>query len=397
MKNHSYQITQIENKLNEYNIKGEVKIKELLENQQGIIKELIKIINNILAKIRNDETSNKSEDFIPLKQKNIIMNNNLHIFALPNYNIGKINYTKNNMKENKGGIVRIRVNKSVDDKINNKKVLNQKKIIKIDITEQKHGKEYKNNINNNLPKQKNKKNFFEKYINKEKRKEKVIKNKILKSKSTSEISYKPKLQNKNLILKTNNINNTTSITNNNYYNNNYTIDEEKNDNLEGISFINDRQNSCSCDINDNQEIVKRKKKIKYREKRTKALLSENNGKNLMTVKSAKVIPIKKEFFFNYNSCFPYYFYNITNSSMDKNSEYSFNKRSKSSLTFFSGNLNNIIIKEHNRAIKSIENEIYSIPYINNGKRIIPTRLTKEFLNNSYKILNKYEHKMSKKY
>ena len=128
MKNHSYQITQIENKLNEYNIKGEVKIKELLENQQGIIKELIKIINNILAKIRNDETSNKSEDFIPLKQKNIIMNNNLHIFALPNYNIGKINYTKNNMKENKGGIVRIRVNKSVDDKINNKKVLNQKRL-----------------------------------------------------------------------------------------------------------------------------------------------------------------------------------------------------------------------------------------------------------------------------
>ena len=44
MKNHSYQIIQIENKLNEYNIKGEVKIKQLLENQQNIIKELIKII-----------------------------------------------------------------------------------------------------------------------------------------------------------------------------------------------------------------------------------------------------------------------------------------------------------------------------------------------------------------
>ena len=397
MKNHSYQITQIENKLNEYNIKGEVKIKELLENQQGIIKELIKIINNILAKIRNDETSNKIEDFIPLKQKNIIMNNNLHIFALPNYNIGKINYTKNNIKENKGRIVKIRVNKSVDDKINNKKVLNQKKIIKIDITEQKHGKEYKNNINNNLPKQKNKKNFFEKYINKEKPKEsKVLKHKILKSKSSSEISYKPKPQNKNLILKTNNINNTTSITNNNYYNNNYTIDEERNDNIEGISFINDRQNSCSCDINDNQEILKRKKKIKYRERRKKVLLTDNNGKNLLRMRSAKEIPIKKEFYLNYHSYFPYYFYNITNSSVDKNSEFSFNKRSNSSLSFFSGNLNNII-KENNRAIKSFENEIYSIPYINNGKRIIPTRFTKEVLNNSYKILNKYEQKMSKKY
>ena len=47
MKNHSYHITQIENKINEYNVKGEVKIKQLLENQQNIIKELIKIINEI--------------------------------------------------------------------------------------------------------------------------------------------------------------------------------------------------------------------------------------------------------------------------------------------------------------------------------------------------------------
>lgn len=48
MKNHSYQISQIENKINEYNVNGEVKIKQLLENQQNIIKELIKIINNFL-------------------------------------------------------------------------------------------------------------------------------------------------------------------------------------------------------------------------------------------------------------------------------------------------------------------------------------------------------------
>jgi hypothetical protein len=53
MKNHSYQITQIENKLNEYSIKDEVKIKLLLENQQNIIKELIKIINDIFQENRN--------------------------------------------------------------------------------------------------------------------------------------------------------------------------------------------------------------------------------------------------------------------------------------------------------------------------------------------------------
>ena len=390
MKNHSYQISQIENKLNEYNIKGEVKIKQLLENQQSIIKDLIKIINNILAKIRSDETTNKNEDFMPLKQKNIIMNNNLHIFALPNYNINKINYTKNSIKEHKDGIVRIRVNNSVDEKKNHKIILNQKKIITLNITEQKNGNENKDN--NNSLKQKNKqKKYFEKYINKERNKDpKILKNKIFKSKSNSEISYKPKQLNKNLYLKTNNINNTTNITNNNYYNN-YTIDEERNDNIEGISFINDRQSSVSCDINDNHDILQRKKRIKYREKRGKNLLTDNNGKNLFRVKSAKEIPIKNEFYLNYNSCFPFYFYNITSSSVDKNSEYSFNKRSNSSLSLFSGNLNNII-KENKKAIKKFENEIYSIPYINNGKRIIPSRYTKEVLNNSYKILNKYNKK-----
>ena len=48
MKNHSFQITQIENKLNEYNIKNNVSIKLLLQNQQNIIKDLIIIINNLL-------------------------------------------------------------------------------------------------------------------------------------------------------------------------------------------------------------------------------------------------------------------------------------------------------------------------------------------------------------
>ena len=43
----------------------------------------------------------------------------------------------------------------------------------------------------------------------------------------------------------------------------------------------------------------------------------------------------------------------------------------------------------------MDNEICSVPYINNGKRIIPTRYTKEVLNKSYKILNKYEQKRFK--
>ena len=105
MKNHSYQLGQIENKLNEYNVNGEVKIKLLLENQQNIIKELIKIINNFLLEKRNTEVVKKLEeevkidklevidknvDCLPLKQKNIIRNNNnFHIFDSFHYPIGK--------------------------------------------------------------------------------------------------------------------------------------------------------------------------------------------------------------------------------------------------------------------------------------------------------------------
>ena len=414
MKNHSYQISQIENKLNEYNIKGEVKINQLLENQQIIIKELIKIINNCLKEIRNNENLKKSEEYFPLKQKNIIMNNNLHIFTMPHYSITKNNYSKNKTKEKRtntndnyknittnDSIRTNNINKSVEDKINHKNILNQKKIISLNIIAPKSGNEYNGALSylNIKPSKQNKNKIFGKFVNKEIKKNtnnNKLKNKIFKSMSTSEIKYKPKLNNKiNLYLKTNNISN-----NNPYYiNNNYTIDEEKND-IEGISINNERQNSISSsNMNENYGILphiltKRKKRIKYRIGTGKILITEKdiNGKGLLRVKSAKEIPIKNDFYLNYNSSFPNF--TNTNSSIDKNSDFSFNRRSNSSLCIFNGNLNNII-KENNKASKKFENEIYSVPYINNGKRIIPTRYTKEVLNKSYKILNKYEQKRFK--
>jgi hypothetical protein len=417
MKNHSFQISQIENKLNEYNIKGEVKIKQLLENQQNIIKELIKIVNNCLKEIRNNEILKKNEEYFPLKQKNIIMNNNLHIFTVPHYpnSITKANYSKNKTKEKRTNtsenykntttndtLRTSNINKSVEDKTNHKNILNQKKIISLNVIAPKSGNEYNGTLSylNIKPSKQNKKNLFGKFVNKEKTKKNTnnnnVKHKIFKSMSSSEINYKPKINNKNnLYLQTNNISNNNPI----YINNNYTIDEEKND-IEGISLINERQNSISSsNINENYGnlphiLTKRKKRIKYRIGGGKILLTEKdlNGKGLARVKSAKEIPIKNDFFLNYNSSFPNF--TITNSSVDKNSDFSFNRRSNSSLCIFNGNLNNII-RENNKAIKKLDNEIYSIPYINNGKRIIPTRYTKEVLNKSYKILNKYEQKRFK--
>ena len=416
MKNHSYQLAQIENNLNQYNIKGEVKIKQLLENQQNIIKELIKIINNILQENRNNRIINKNEEkikinYFPLKQKNIIMNNNLHIFAPFNYPITKSIYQKNNFKEkilntnndnfkhiNAKEVLRSKAIKSVDDRMNSKKIINQKKIISLNVLAPKNINKYKEAlsfVNKKSSKQNIKKNVFKKFVNKdEKSEQNIMKHKLFKSMSTSEIFNKSKIMNKNnLYLKTNNISN-----NNPYINNNYTIDEEKNGNIDCISLINERQNSISSsNMNENYGnlphiLTKRKKRIKYRvSRRGKILLTDkdNYPKNMVRVKSAKDIPIKTEFYQSYNSYFPNF--TLTNSFADKNTDFSYHKRCNSALSFLTGNLNNLI-RENNRAVRKIENEIYNMPYINNGKRIIPTRFTKEVLNSSYKILNKYKHK-----
>ena len=347
------------------------------------------------------------------------MNTNLHIFAQPNNFISKSNNLKSNIKEtrvnsnenfkekNTNEKIKYNETKSVDDKINPKRIFNQKKIIALNVIAPKNGNEYKGTLsclNIRSSKQKNKKELFGKFLNKEnlKNKPKSLKKKIFKSMNIPEMSYNPKIMDKNnLCLQTNNISN-----NNPYHiNNNYTIDEEKNDNIEPITLINERQNSLnSINLNENYGnlphiLTKRKKRIKYRYRGAKMLLTDkdNNSKNMVRVKSAKEIPIKSEFFLNYNSSFPNF--TITNSSIDKNSDFSYHKRSNSSLCFFNGNLNTInhIIKGNNKSIKKIDNEIYAVPYINNGKRIIPTRITKEVLNSSYKILNKYEQRRLKNY
>lgn len=450
MKNHSYQLNQIENKLNEYNINGEVKIKQLLENQQNIIKELIKIINNFLLEKRNSELAKKFEEQIiidkndkinkidyklPLKQKKVMRNNNnFHIFDQLCHNHKKSNNKhsknfkeKNNINENTKNIstnetLKSNITKSVEDKINTlytinpKRIINQKKLIALNIVAPKSGKEFKGALsflNVKLSIQKRKKKLFGKFLNREiKESSKPNKKKLIKSKSTSEMTFIPKIiykpntnLNKNLYLKINNIsnNNPYNIKINNYY----TIDEEKNDNINGknesITMINDRQSSISsCNLYENnsnlaQIFTKRKKKIKYRGNSRKGRISsteKDNNKNMVRIKNTKEIPLKTDFYLNTNSSFPNF--TLTNTSLDKLGNITYNKRSNSSLTFFNGNLNNYKNKD-NKFINKFETEIYSVPYIINGKRILPSRFTKEVLSSSYKKLNKYEEKRFKNY
>ena len=58
------------------------------------------------------------------------------------------------------------------------------------------------------------------------------------------------------------------------------------------------------------------------------------------------------------------------------------------------NINNLI--KGNNSSKKFWKQIFPIPFINNGIQIIPTRYTKEVLNSSYKILNKYRGNKFKK-
>ena len=446
MKNHSYQITQIENKINEYNVNGEVKIKQLLENQQNIIKELIKIINSFLLEKRNNEVVKKLEDQmkmdkfdkiekldinennLPLKIKNIITNNNVHSFVPSHYPIVKSIYNKNNfnIKErininnsientknpSANETNRSNITKSTDDRISNKKILNQKKIIPLNVIAPKSGVEFNGALsflNIKSSKQKGRKKIFRKFLNKDMNHTdnniaKPAKKKLFKSMSTSEVasSNKPNILNKkNLYLKINNLNNKANNPYEQYnfnINNNYTIDEEKNDDIEKMptikQTINERQLSISSNnVYDNYGnlphiFTKRKKRIKYRSSSGGRVLTEKeNKRNMVRVRSAKEIPLKTDFYLHTNSSYPHY--TLSNYSSHK-IDFPFKRRSNSTLNFFTRQYN-FRIKENN-SLKKFENEIFSASYINNGKRIMPSKVMKGVLNSSYKILNKYEQK-----
>ena len=79
----------------------------------------------------------KKKKYFPLKQKNIIMNNNLHIFTVFHYPnpITKANYSKNKTKENRTNtsenykntttndkLKSSNINKSVEDKTNHNNI-----------------------------------------------------------------------------------------------------------------------------------------------------------------------------------------------------------------------------------------------------------------------------------
>ena len=391
MKNHSYQITQIENKLNEYNIKSHINIKELLQRQQNIIKELVNIINHLLSSyitpdnniIRNNNRNsnnsivknkkNKNDKNINNFKVNTHLNNSIdksQILLLKNSKLNIKNYFKNknfNKPINS-------VDRNLHKRNNNTKSITNKNIIPLNIVSLKSINDLKYNpdsININFFDNNNNK-FEKKYLNKQQIKKEIeISNKkLFKSGSSSEISNKTKINKNNLYIKTNEFGDSEQ-----FYRN-YTIDEEGNN----LSFNYDQEKQSSLynrtEIDGNLPNLLSKPKII---KKTK-------------YRSAKKIPLKEEYYLINNYTFTNF--NFTNSTSNKSTG-NLNNRNNSSTTVMNSNLNRIF-KNYNNSQKKFEQQIYSMPYINNGIQIIPTRITKEVLSSSYKVLNKYKNKRNKK-
>ena len=391
MKNHSYQITQIENKLNEYNIKSHINIKELLQRQQNIIKELVNIINHLLSSyitpdnniIRNNNRNGNNSIVKNKKNKNDKNINNFKVNTHLNNSIDKsqillLKNSKLNIKKyfnNKNFNKPINsVDRNLHKRNNNTKSITNKNIIPLNIVSLKSINDLKYNpdsININFFDNNNNK-FEKKYLNKQQIKKEIeISNKkLFKSGSSSEISNKTKINKNNLYIKTNEFGDSEQ-----FYRN-YTIDEEGNN----LSFNYDQEkqsllyNRTEIDGNLPNLLSKPKiiKKTKYR--------------------SAKKIPLKEEYYLINNYTFTNF--NFTNSTSNKSTG-NLNNRNNSSTTVMNSNLNRIF-KNYNNSQKKFEQQIYSMPYINNGIQIIPTRITKEVLSSSYKVLNKYKNKRNKK-
>ena len=410
MKNHCYQLAQIQSKINEYNVNGEVKIKQLLEKQNYLIKELINIINSILSERRIRQISKKIEDPIEkdsfrFSQEKIKTPNIRDAFFRPYYILEKLNNQKAHLKEKRANSnegkkkisenepLKKKLSKSVEYK-NRNKILYQSNLSALGVITPTNQVEFKGDLSNiNLKSSNNNiKKKYGKFINKQKVKidPKPFRHSFCNSIGTSKISSKSKIisHKKNCFLKTHNISNNFSSCLD--YRNNYANDEDKHDNT--ISLISDRQHYANCyNIFESYGIMPNvlstsKNRIMY--KKGKIAQNDNNN-NSIIINTARQKPIKTEFYITIKPrCSKCSANNNSNSSENK-SFISCVKRSNSELCFLNVN------KDSHTTITKIDNSIYGVPYINNGKRINPSRYTKEALNNSYKIVNKYEKKNSK--
>ena len=385
LQNYSPQLFQIDKVINFKNF-GEIKITQLLENQHNIIKELVRIINEIIIEKINSEVikkleENSTETFCtcsePIEEKRLYTNNNSSVSSYKSKNIYIQNIRNENKNKENNSIKKNNPNKSVDHNIITKKITNQRKIIPLNIITPKTNYEFNGaltflNINNNKISDSKP---YEIYLNK--KKEIYPKNPV----NVFDIVYKKKIKNKNKnksCMKNKSkscVNHNDNYLCRNFLNSNYTIDEEK---IEKNYDNNERQISIITNMEEESSTLpemlnKKKKSIKYRNEK----IANKNRKN--------DIPFKNE---NNRS---YVIFNTLSNFTERSEGFNYHKRNNTSFNFFRPK--NFSFNKYDQIIlKLAKHKVYSVPYINNGKINSPSKLTKNILGAYYKKLKDYNKK-----
>lgn len=371
IKNYSFQISQIEDKINEYNIREEVRIKDLLENQQNIIKDLVKLLNNVIKNFEKKVVDINSSPN-PKKDKNKVINNkflsNPSLTLINNTNQPLINSTQaygkrtifDSIKKNDNN------NHIINNNSNNNKINIKTKAVIILDSFPNRNKE--NIINDNLSifnikptKLKRKKKFFDQFLNKENT-SKDINLKIDKSLSLSTLLSHPNRSKTNHSLKINNLSNSTNKRNSKSINDEPFL-KSKSSNLFPKNQI------TSYSVNDIES---------YRKKCSDSDIGKG-GK-----RKSGANEMKKDNYFRTFSAFPNGFFraNLSLEKLLSNPKFT---KSLSSSNFSKAN-------KEDKALQRYKKDIYFFPDINNRNQNNLTRYTREVLTNSYKILQNYEHK-----
>lgn len=368
----SYEFNCVEQAINSYIPQKNFNLKQFIENQQLLIKDLVNIINNILLGIKIHSNKQNSKKKNPIKS--IIRNNNTNINYIKNItktneenNSFDINLTTTNNNNN--------VSNRNDSHMKNKSEKNLE--IKIESKNQNNDLVF---LNIKIPKKENKK--INQYINKPD--ENIInfnlrsnKNELKTNSKSSSVTHiiTKKNNNKNFISKDLSF---LSNTNNGNKSSNDLLSHHKKKIKMKINRRIKRYNSSKTEVLNTSSYFTN---INDKSKRSTTYKSQDKNNNYLT----NNMNIKLN-----NSKTPL-----------KTTEYSLNKGYIPSSTFNDSVSEDIIIdKEKYRSIFNIlrDKKIINMKKAQGNNlyyQITPNRMTKELLNASHSIVNKYEQKRKK--
>lgn len=379
MKKCSYEINYIEEIINSCFVNKKFKIKNFIENQQLLIKDLVNIINTF-SQIQI--YSNREYSKTKKSMKEVIRNNNTNV----NYQQKK---SKTNDKQKKLDMNLILNNKIPKNKNNTTNSNKKERIIKLNLDQT-------NNVNGDLS-----------FLNiKIPRKKNIKINQSVKASGEIEnnkVDHNFKNDCSKSSIKSSVTTNIVSTKNKSYINNSSSFISNNDINNVNNNYIKKNSNRTITSYNNKINLKKKKNSFKFCERNitynSKSFSTTTNDKNRNRSSnknnSHNKIKIK---YLNINNIIKNndskYYTNINDNSSKRKRKYI-----QSSVSNDSVSDDIPLIQEKNKSKsqvfkdkKKINNKKYEIV---RHFQITPNRLTKEMLNVSYSIINKYEQKRKK--